>query len=336
MLALATSVDGRRFTFQAPLEPLELRAGGYVELQTPAGRWLGQLLSLEIARGDAGEVGWTGETTLSSRVTFRLATGEGAVLSGPPVPFHDAVIRPAAPAAVQAWLHETMPARAVLPAGELRLAPGVTLGLDAGGFNRHTFLCGQSGSGKTYALGVLIERLLLETGLRDGHPRPQLRLRAPRATSATASTPSSPRATGRRPTACVVHRGEATGHDRLRVRLRRTRPRADRRRRCGWTRSPTARSTRSSSRCSTTTAPAASFDGPRPRRWRSARATSASTAGASGPARTRGPRSMRSTIPPCAAWSSTSARSPPRRSRHSSPKPCSTGSGAGATAASRC
>ncbi|TIC84529.1 ATP-binding protein [Nocardioides sp. GY 10127] len=37
--------------------------------------------------------------------------------------------------------------------------------LRASGFNRHTFLCGQSGSGKTYALGVLLEQLLLGTGL---------------------------------------------------------------------------------------------------------------------------------------------------------------------------
>jgi DNA helicase HerA-like ATPase len=38
--------------------------------------------------------------------------------------------------------------------------------LDAGGFDRHTFLCGQSGSGKTYSLGVVLERLLMDTGLR--------------------------------------------------------------------------------------------------------------------------------------------------------------------------
>jgi type IV secretory pathway VirB4 component len=38
--------------------------------------------------------------------------------------------------------------------------------LDAGGFDRHTFFCGQSGSGKTYALGTVLERLLLETSLR--------------------------------------------------------------------------------------------------------------------------------------------------------------------------
>ncbi|QDE34273.1 ATP-binding protein [Microbacterium foliorum] len=37
--------------------------------------------------------------------------------------------------------------------------------LDARRFNRHTFWCGQSGSGKTYALGVVLEQLLLRTEL---------------------------------------------------------------------------------------------------------------------------------------------------------------------------
>jgi DNA helicase HerA-like ATPase len=39
-------------------------------------------------------------------------------------------------------------------------APAV---LEASRFNRHTFWCGQSGSGKTYALGVVLEQLLLGT-----------------------------------------------------------------------------------------------------------------------------------------------------------------------------
>jgi DNA helicase HerA-like ATPase len=38
--------------------------------------------------------------------------------------------------------------------------------LRAGGFGRHTFVCGQSGSGKTYAMGVVLERLLHDTSLR--------------------------------------------------------------------------------------------------------------------------------------------------------------------------
>ena len=43
--------------------------------------------------------------------------------------------------------------------------PDAKVALDARRFNRHTFWVGQSGSGKTYALGVVLEQLLLETEL---------------------------------------------------------------------------------------------------------------------------------------------------------------------------
>lgn len=43
--------------------------------------------------------------------------------------------------------------------------PGTDVTLDARRFNRHTFWVGQSGSGKTYALGVVLEQLLLQTEL---------------------------------------------------------------------------------------------------------------------------------------------------------------------------
>ena len=46
--------------------------------------------------------------------------------------------------------------------------------------NRHTFWCGQSGSGKTYALGVALEQIMLHTRLPLVDPGSQLRLRAPR------------------------------------------------------------------------------------------------------------------------------------------------------------
>ena len=88
------------------------------------------------------------------------------MLEGDGRPFHDAAVRPARPDEVAAWLDRTRPTRASLPVGELALAPGVPFELDAAGFGRHTFLCGQSGSGKTYSLGVLLERLLMETSLR--------------------------------------------------------------------------------------------------------------------------------------------------------------------------
>jgi uncharacterized protein len=165
ILPIATSVDGRRFTFQAPLEPLELRVGGYVMLGDDR---LGQVTSLAVLSTDAGEIGWNGDGMMSkTTVRIRAASGEGQVLGGDGTPFHDADLRPAMPDEVVAWLRTTAPPhRAVLGIGELVYAPGLVHALDAGGFNRHTFLCGQSGSGKTYALGVLLERLLLETTLR--------------------------------------------------------------------------------------------------------------------------------------------------------------------------
>ncbi|MGV2983816.1 ATP-binding protein [Microbacterium sp. AGC85] len=55
-----------------------------------------------------------------------------------------------------------------MPALEIGTAlddPSVTAHLDPRRFNRHTFWCGQSGSGKTYALGVVLEQLLLHTEL---------------------------------------------------------------------------------------------------------------------------------------------------------------------------
>ena len=62
----------------------------------------------------------------------------------------------------------TGPVRAAarLEIGELTDAPGLTARLDAGGFDRHGFMCGQSGSGKTYSMGVVLEQLLMETELR--------------------------------------------------------------------------------------------------------------------------------------------------------------------------
>jgi uncharacterized protein len=159
VLPLATSVDGRRFSYQTTLHGLELEAGGYVTIEGGDSPRLGQLVSLELHSDDATGPGLP-------QVRIRTGRGEGVVLDGDGRPFHDATVRPADPDEVGAWLGRVRPSRAVLEVGELALAEGVPLGLDGGGFGRHTFLCGQSGSGKTYSLGVLLERLLMETSLR--------------------------------------------------------------------------------------------------------------------------------------------------------------------------
>jgi uncharacterized protein len=170
VLPLATSLDGRRFTFQAAIDGLALRLGGYVALEGESETALGQVRSLRIDEVEAGEVGLTpdeGEgAEVRARLPIRLARGDGVLLDGGGQPFNDRVARAATPAEVSAWLQRTAPARARLAAGSLALADGVPTALDAGGFDRHTFLCGQSGSGKSYSLGVMLEQLLLETELR--------------------------------------------------------------------------------------------------------------------------------------------------------------------------
>lgn len=161
ILALATSIDGATFELQVPLHDLELARGGYVALASGAETRLGQVTDLRIASMDAGDS--TGRGGQDVRV--RLVQGNGILLEEGG-PFADAVVRPAAPDEVDAWCRRTRTERAGLVVGELLLAPGVPATLDSGGLNRHTFMCGQSGSGKTYALGLLLERVLAETSLR--------------------------------------------------------------------------------------------------------------------------------------------------------------------------
>lgn len=163
ILPLATSVDGRSFTVQASLYDLALRRGGYVVLEHDGHSRLGQVTDLDAQSDVAAGEGLVGP---SSTVVVRLAQGGGIVLESEGVPFHDATVRPARPDEVGSWFARGDPRRAGMAVGELLHAPGVVATLDSGGFNRHTFMCGQSGSGKTYSLGLLLERILAGTSLR--------------------------------------------------------------------------------------------------------------------------------------------------------------------------
>jgi DNA helicase HerA-like ATPase len=160
VLPLATSIDGSRFEYQASLHGLELEAGGYVAIDANGDIRLGQVLSLRMEQHEASAIDQSGA------VQIRIARGEGALLEGDRRPFHDAPVRPASEDEVAAWLERSQSARARLEVGELAVARGVPFALDAMGFGRHTFVCGQSGSGKTYSLGVLLEQLLMQTSVR--------------------------------------------------------------------------------------------------------------------------------------------------------------------------
>jgi uncharacterized protein len=144
------------FEFQASLHGLELQRGGYVMLAADGHDLLGQITDLDVASERAAG---SGLADVGTDVVVRMARDTDGRS------FHDASVRVAQPGEVAAWFATTRPRRAALTVGELLRARGVPATLDSGGLDRHTFMCGQSGSGKTYALGLLLERVLAETDL---------------------------------------------------------------------------------------------------------------------------------------------------------------------------
>jgi hypothetical protein len=171
VLPLAHSLDGRRFEWQAPLHGASLRVGGYVVLRDAGGdERLGQILDARLVEEAAGELGVAAAggngSTLRSTVSLRLVRGHGAVLHGAAGPFSDAAHRAATADEIAAWRAQAGGKSAPLAIGSLAAASEVPASIDARGFGRHTFLCGQSGSGKTYSLGVVLDRLLAATSLR--------------------------------------------------------------------------------------------------------------------------------------------------------------------------
>lgn len=97
-----------------------------------------------------------------ARVLGRIV--DGRLDRSPVGPFALATLATATPAEVALVAVPDAGRTATLPVGTLTQG-NVPAALRATGFARHTFLCGQSGSGKTYSMGVLLEQLLLETSL---------------------------------------------------------------------------------------------------------------------------------------------------------------------------
>ena len=176
IVAGATSVDGRTFTYQAPVGSRVVSPGGFVSLVDGDRRALGQVLDqgLAVREGpstgatlDEAGLGGGDRLALTTHVRLRVIEGTGRILRGDGLPFVDAQVETSPADEVAAFFDEANVDAARLPVGQLALVHDpVTANLDASGFDRHTFLCGQSGSGKTYSLGVVLERLLLDTDLR--------------------------------------------------------------------------------------------------------------------------------------------------------------------------
>jgi DNA helicase HerA-like ATPase len=175
--ATATSIDGRTFSYQAPVGSALIAPGGYVTLERDGLRTLGQVVTQELVVREGPEVGLAleegvlgeldGSVDVRARARLRVVEGEGTVLDEGAEPVVDALLASATAGEVRAYLARVARGTPRLEIGTIAMVDEpVPAALEAAGFDRHTFLCGQSGSGKTYSLGVVLERLLLETSLR--------------------------------------------------------------------------------------------------------------------------------------------------------------------------
>ena len=140
-------MDGRTFELRGPAG--SERPGDLVVLRTDAGQVLAQLLGAHRENG----VTVRGGAVLGSIET------DGDIDLGPVSPFSAAHVE-LAPREVWSVLEAERGAE--MAVGMSRGGPALLAG---SAFNRHTFMCGQSGSGKSYAMGVLLEQLLIDTQL---------------------------------------------------------------------------------------------------------------------------------------------------------------------------
>ena len=164
--ALAASLDGLTFTYISPVTAPQA-AGGYVTVETPDGPRLGQIRQAVVEQADG-----PGDRRGGRRLRQRP---DADPVRSPDRHRDDAralaVVprrRPLPPRPAEAigrWQESSRGRGAMLRLGEAAMAPGVLAELNAAGFGRHSFLCGQSGSGKSYAMGVILEQLLLETDI---------------------------------------------------------------------------------------------------------------------------------------------------------------------------
>lgn len=152
--ASAVSIDGRVFQFAGSLQSA-FEPGGFVVLVAEdGGRQLGQIEDVAFAIG--GALSGVGRI-------LGAVSGDGLRIDRRrTAAFSRATVHSADAQTIEALYDGSA---AALTIGSYLASDEVSARLLPGRFNRHTFWCGQSGSGKTYALGVVLEQLLLHTSL---------------------------------------------------------------------------------------------------------------------------------------------------------------------------
>ncbi|MFF1877869.1 ATP-binding protein [Leifsonia sp. NPDC058230] len=148
----AASLDGRLFQFAGLAESTE--PGEIVLLHGPGG-------VVQVGQVDEVDFSFEGALRGSGRI-LGVVSDEAGFDSRHSYAFAVAAMTDADGATVEA-IHES--SGATLEIGSYLASAEIPARLLPHRFNRHTFWVGQSGSGKTYALGVVLEQLLIHTAL---------------------------------------------------------------------------------------------------------------------------------------------------------------------------
>lgn len=184
----AHSADGQFFQFESPISSA-VRTGSYVVIAKNDGeKYLGQIMGQNIIEREGPEYGLSlrheglfvlseRESHFRDRLTIRLLKGHGLLLGtivGDTFEVHkelsrfqDALLSEAPAEIVDQYFSQIRPSKGAADVGTpVHGTKKCRVFLNAGNFNRHTFLTGQSRSGKSFAMGVILEQLLLKTSLR--------------------------------------------------------------------------------------------------------------------------------------------------------------------------
>lgn len=182
-IQVAWSADGRTVHLAAAIDA-GMVVGGFAVVEDDGATVVIQVREVMIEEREGptleADVSMGMATTTANHASFRprlrsLAVS-GVVLGtldadgfrpgGQVEPFGERATRPATDDEIALIAAGLVGDRPTFPLGSLRQAPDVAASLVSTGFSRHTFMCGQSGSGKTYTTGGLFERLLANTTLQ--------------------------------------------------------------------------------------------------------------------------------------------------------------------------
>jgi DNA helicase HerA-like ATPase len=166
--SLGFSIDGRTVGFVGPID-LGVTVGGVAVVEHDIGLVVVHVHEVQLeTRHDAiaaHDLAGATRSVLGTGVVLGLIDADGFAGAGRLRAFGEHPFRPATTAEMAQVLDALDGDAATITVGTLRGSPELPARLRSKGFSRHTFMCGQSGSGKTYTTGVLFERLLAYSSL---------------------------------------------------------------------------------------------------------------------------------------------------------------------------